>query len=535
MPTINWLGKEFVVTHDRKVTYHVLNHVYNFGGTSENKIIHGDNLLALKSLLPLYESKVKCIYIDPPYNTGNEGWIYNDNVNSPQIQKWLGQVVGKEGEDFSRHDKWLCMMYPRLKLLKQLLADDGAIFISIDDNEQANLKLICDEIFGRQNFIAQLVWEKKKKGAFLSKILTNIKEYVIVYCKSINNFSGLIGEINKATETYPCINAVNKRERRIIPKGIESKYKEKNFFLPAGTKISDTTMNILYLTDLVIEDGIVVKDFEIEGNWRYSQDLMTQYAFNKELYVTRDLYLRRIVNEPRYKMLKDILSRVGDDKNKSYDSEVDLDNLFADGWGSNEDADEELRLILGKQKLFEYPKPMKLILKLLCSLRDKNSIVLDAFAGSGTTAHAVLNLNKVDGGNRKFILIEMEDYAENITAERVRRIGGNFDFYEIGEPLFIEDELNENIPLEKIREYVWTIDTRTKYVKPTGDCEEFLGIDEGSAYYYYEGILDREFLAKIKTRADSYIIYAESCVLSEEFMLKYKIEFRKIPRDFIKV
>ena len=146
MPTINWLGKEFVVTHDRKVPYHVLNHVYNFGGTSENKIIHGDNLLALKSLLPLYESKVKCIYIDPPYNTGNEGWIYNDNVNSPQIQKWLGQVVGKEGEDFSRHDKWLCMMYPRLKLLKQLLSDDGAIFISIDDNEQANLKLICDEI-----------------------------------------------------------------------------------------------------------------------------------------------------------------------------------------------------------------------------------------------------------------------------------------------------------------------------------------------------------------------------------------------------
>lgn len=111
-----------------------------------NKIIHGDNLEALKSLLPEYEGRVKCIYIDPPYNTGNESWVYNDNVNHPKIKKWLGEVVGKDGEDLARHDKWLCMMYPRLKLLHKLLAKDGAIFISIDDNEQAHLKLLCDEI-----------------------------------------------------------------------------------------------------------------------------------------------------------------------------------------------------------------------------------------------------------------------------------------------------------------------------------------------------------------------------------------------------
>lgn len=116
-------------------------------------IIHGENLEALKSLLPKYEGKVKCIYIDPPYNTGEEGWIYNDNLNDPKIKRWFGQVVGKEGEDLSRHDKWLCMMYPRLKLLCRLLADNGIIFISIDDNEYSNLKLICDEIFGSRNFI----------------------------------------------------------------------------------------------------------------------------------------------------------------------------------------------------------------------------------------------------------------------------------------------------------------------------------------------------------------------------------------------
>ena len=165
MPTLHWIGKEKVINHHRDVPFKVLEHQYRFssleGGvqgtegvdsienaSNGNKIIHGDNLEALKALLPQYEGKIKCIYIDPPYNTGNEGWVYNDNVNDPKIKKWLGEVVGKESEDLSRHDKWLCMMYPRLKLLHRLLAKDGAIFISIDDNEQANLKLMCDEIFG---------------------------------------------------------------------------------------------------------------------------------------------------------------------------------------------------------------------------------------------------------------------------------------------------------------------------------------------------------------------------------------------------
>lgn len=184
MPTLNFIGKEKVATHNPP--FHILEKKYNFGGETQNKIIHGDNLLALKSLLPEYEGKIKCICIDPPYNTGNENWIYNDNVNSPQIKKWLGQVVGKEGEDLTRHDKWLCMMYPRLKLLKKLLSDDGAIFISIDDNEQANLKLICDEIFGAQNFIAQLVWQKRKGGGNDSTFIATDHEYIFIYCKNIS-------------------------------------------------------------------------------------------------------------------------------------------------------------------------------------------------------------------------------------------------------------------------------------------------------------------------------------------------------------
>ena len=193
MPTLNWIGKDKIINHHHDIPYKVLNHEYSFsenGKTSTpidsgNLIINGDNLEALKSLLPKYEGKVNCIYIDPPYNTGNESWVYNDNVNSPQMKKWLGNVVGKECEDLTRHDKWLCMMYPRLKLLHKLLAKDGAIFISIDDNEQANLKLIMDEIFGAGNFVCNIIWQKKT-GASDAKNIANIIEYILVYTKSMN-------------------------------------------------------------------------------------------------------------------------------------------------------------------------------------------------------------------------------------------------------------------------------------------------------------------------------------------------------------
>lgn len=206
MPILNWIGKDKVVNHHTEVPFHVLKKQYEHNPTqnpadnslfdtvstpTEGIIIHGDNLLALKSLLPAYEGKVKCIYIDPPYNTGNENWVYNDNVNSPEIQRWLGKVVGAEAEDLTRHDKWLCMMYPRLMLLRKLLAEDGAIFISIDDNEQAHLKLICDEIFGARNYLG-LITRKQSSGSKNdtgnNKIITTA-DYIICYKKNIFEFS----------------------------------------------------------------------------------------------------------------------------------------------------------------------------------------------------------------------------------------------------------------------------------------------------------------------------------------------------------
>ena len=191
MPTLDWIGKSKVVNHHLDVPYCVLDRKYSYDeqgqhqedNGSENMIIHGDNLLALKSLLPQYEGRIKCIYIDPPYNTGNESWVYNDNVNDPHIKSWLNKVVGKEGEDLSRHDKWLCMMYPRLKLLQRLLAEDGVIFISIDDVEYANLKLVCDEIFGSNCFVSNISWQRTYSTRNDSKGVVNEVEHILAYSK----------------------------------------------------------------------------------------------------------------------------------------------------------------------------------------------------------------------------------------------------------------------------------------------------------------------------------------------------------------
>lgn len=282
--------------------------------TTENLYIEGDNLEVLKLLQKSYQGKIKMIYIDPPYNTGSD-FIYLDDY-SDNLENYL-KITGQKDEEGNRistnsegggryHTNWLNMMYPRLRLARNLLSDDGVIFISIDDNEYNNLKNICDEVFGEVNYVANLVWEKKKKGSFLAKSITNIKEYILVYSKKKDVFDGLIGEINKDTETYPCINASNKREIIKIPKGIKSKYKEKDYIRRKGEIISVTTMNLVLHSDLVIKNGELSEDLIIEGNWRYNQEKMTEYALKNELYLTQDLYLRRIVHDEREKSLKDL-------------------------------------------------------------------------------------------------------------------------------------------------------------------------------------------------------------------------------------
>lgn len=544
MPTLNWIGKDKVVSHHQDVPYRVLEHKYGFAAekgeqteltNSGNKIIHGDNLEALKSLLPEYEGKIKCIYIDPPYNTGNEKWVYNDNVNHPKIKKWLGEVVGKDGEDLSRHDKWLNMIYPRLQLLNKLLSKDGAIFISIDDNEQANLKLVCDEIFGIRNF----------QGAFIVNSTPNARDYghmgkmhefCLFYSKDPEllttnhlpdldkkfKYSDDIGEFN----IHPLYNSnvaftPENRPNLYYPFYLNPNSEDENGFYEIGLDKKEDWVQIYPPKS--------VKD-QVQFVWRWG-NILSRENLNKEIigYKTRDGEFR-IVQKMRttHKVIR---------------------SIFTDKTNTSRKGTAEVESIFGK-KTFDFPKPLKFIEDLVFIASDSDSIILDSFAGSGTTAHAVLNLNKQDGGNRKFILVEMEDYANDITAERVKRVtkgygsgakavagtGGAFDFYELGLPLFDENQnLNEQVGLAKIREYIWFSETRTSFKEPNKE-PYFLGKKDESAYYFiYEKdrltTLDFDALELIKTKGEQYVIYADNCLLPKDFMAKKNIIFKKIPRD----
>lgn len=541
MPTLHWIGKEKVINHHMDVPFKVLEHSYGFDNgkqtetetNSGNKIIHGDNLEALKALLPEYEGRVKCIYIDPPYNTGNESWVYNDNVNDPKIKKWLGQVVGKEAEDLTRHDKWLCMMYPRLKLLHKLLADDGAIFISIDKNEEANLKLICDEIFGSTNFIANVTVVNNLKGRSDDKFIATAHENLIIFQKGNFTTNGVPVPEEYQDEYKENDEKGSYRLLGLRKRGSNSREIDRpNLFYPIYYNPENNLISLEYQSDLI---EIVPKLSNGEnGNWRWG----------KETLISRinEVEVRIVKTRNEYDVFqKDYLIKEGESKTIKPKS-VWLGSEF-----SSEAGTLQLKKIF-EQKTFQTPKSVDFIEYCLHQATDKNSIVIDSFAGSGTTAHAVLNLNKQDGGNRKFILVEMEDYADNITAERVKRVikgygntegtGGSFDYYELGQPLFNDDgNLNETVNIDKIRQYVWYTETQKAFATPTtADNKHFLGINNDTAYYFnYEAnettTLDHAFLATITTRAEQYVIYADNCLLTKAFMTKHHIIFKKIPRD----
>lgn len=417
-----WVGKKASIVEAnrpiRKTLRPVKEDSVNWD-TTENLYIEGDNLEVLKLLQESYLGKVKMIYIDPPYNTGND-FIYNDDfkMSSEEYADESGAFDDEGNRMFKNtdsngrfHSDWCSMIYPRLMLARNLLSEDGVIFISIDDNEQENLKKICDEVFGEENFIAQLVWEKKKKGAFLSKSYINMKEYILVFCKKDSSFNGLIGEITTEEGTYPCIKTTNARGVRTIRKGTPSKYKESNYTIASGTRVSSGNMELIYLDDLVVRDGTLEKDVKIDSNWIYSQEKLDEYSEQGLVYITQDNYIRRIVNDRRVKMLKDLLSRVGSDGESLPIFEYD-ENLNNGGWGTNEDANDELHHLLGEQYIFDFSKPTRLLAKLFQSIEGKNCTILDFFSGSAASADAVMQLNAADGGKRKYIMVQIAEQTQ---------------------------------------------------------------------------------------------------------------------------
>lgn len=510
MPTLNWIGKEKVINHHQDVPYKTLKEIYTFNNTSsENMIIHGDNLEALKSLLPKYEGNINCVYIDPPYNTGNEGWVYNDNVNDPRIKKWLGEVVGKEGEDLSRHDKWLCMMYPRLKILQKLMSEDGMIFISIDDNEQAQLKLICDEIFGSNNFVIEFAWQKTAGAKNNAKLVSSNHEYVLMYAKN-KELLNLYGDDRSELAMKDYKNPDDD------PRGPWSRT---SMLAPGYTPKNRFTMTFNNGKAYTPSEG---------KSWRYSREKMLELEADN-----------RISFEPNMPRKKTFLSEVDRVPPKSL--------LLQDVAGNNQQGTTEIQLLFGDKTYFDFPKPVKLVKYLISKCLNKNAIILDCFAGSGTTGHAVLELNKEDNGNRKFIEIEMMEYIETVTAERARKVilgydkfegtGGDFSFYELGESIFSEDgNINANIDLIDLKRYIYYTETQQELGNEDG---LLLGEYNNTSYYlFYDKdesyCLNTKLLSEIKNKSEWYVIYADTCSLSEEFMKKYNIIFKKLPRDIIK-
>lgn len=558
MPTLDWIGKDKVVNHHLNVPYHVLERRYSYDvkgqheedNGSENMIIHGDNLLALKSLLPKYEGRIKCIYIDPPYNTGTEGWVYNDNVNDPQIKKWLGETVGPEGEDLSRHDKWLCMMYPRLKLLQRLLSDDGVVFISIGEDEHAALKMICDEIFGIRNYVTDFGRQMKSGGA-KGHYYTPSLDYILAYAKNIDllpYFRAIMTQkqidvFYKFTQQNGARKGEKYGEERLFKSSLEARANQRyyikcpdgSFAIPPGETLPDK-----------LEEGLIVTPLNTDKVWkwiysRYQQELKADNIVFKRTSTSG------LIDENGKQSKWNIYNKLW--LSEQQEKGVVPSNLITEY--ENRQSAAELKT-LGLN--FDYAKPVKLIEYLLTiSQQGKDSIILDSFAGSGTAAHATFNLNKVDGGNRKVILIEMGDYADSITAERLKKViggygigkkavegtGGNFSYYELGDELLKNGQINEAVGVDKIREYIFFMETKKAPVEKENE-PYYLGTHLGTAYYFYYvkeelTTLSREFLHTVKTKADGYMIYADLCTLSDGELDKYHITFKKIPRDITRL
>lgn len=516
MPTLNWIGKDAVVNHDKEVPFRLLRKVKSasVGDNSQNLIIHGDNLEALKALMPYYGGKVKCIYIDPPYNTGNENWVYNDKVNSPKIKKWLGKVVGNQTADLCRHDKWLCMMYPRLKLLRDLMANDGVIFISLDENEHCNLRGVMDEIWGEENFITTFIWNSKLTGGHDSVYTNIVHEYVVCYAKQKADV-----KLNRQVSDteYPELD----------------KKTGKNFKWDSLWTVSHGyTKNCDY--PIVSPDGTEVypwmchKDNErVKGIARWFWSLETYKQQKDELLVKKD-------KKGSWKVYKKVFGGTP----IAYQSLLPRDIV-----GGTSSGKKTLEDIFGEVKKFDNPKSVELIKHLISIASGESDIVLDSFSGSGTTGHAVLDLNKNDDGKRRFILIEMEDHvAKDITAERIKRAvkkydyTDGFEYCELSKPLFNEEgHIEEECDFNQFATYIYFTETQTNIDPKTIDGN-YIGEKTDTEYYLIykekgQNVLDKSFLKKVRKSDAKKIVYADFCELDEKILEDAGIVFKQIPYE----
>lgn len=573
MPTLNWIGKGAVEHHHTEVPYRL---VHCDGELSAgdpdagNLLVQGDNLEALKSLLPYYGGQVKCIYIDPPYNTGSEGWVYNDNVNNPEIKSWLGKVVGKEAEDLSRHDKWLCMMYPRLRLLRDFLKEDGVIIISIDDFEVHTLRVLMNEIFGTQNFVAQLVWDKTRKND--AKLFSVGHEYVVVYAK---NLAHTRSKNTVWREPKPGAAEILLQYRKWKKAGLTNEEIQQE--LRAWYKeLDDDHPSKKLSRHKWVDDQGIWRDRDISwpggGGPRYDVihpvtqqpckvpdrgwGFATPEAF-QELIDNGLIYFRDDHTKPP--MLKSYLSK-----------DVNADDGSATVMGSVIYRQAQVvakahKALFDGKKVFENPKDHEVIGRLISYVTDDEDIILDSFAGSGTTGHAVLEQNALLQTNRKFILVELDEaIASKITAERLRRViegynhngdpdkpveglGGGFRYCRLGVPLFNEfGDIDTAVSFPDLAAHIFFAETGVPIPSKASEASSYLGKHGDKAVYLLfapgqEGtprealgnVLTPDALTALPAPPEGFegvrVVFAEGTTVSPDRLKAEGVVFKQIP------
>ncbi len=522
MPKLDWIGKQYVVNHAEEVPFRLLRRVpeASVGEGSGNMVVHGDNLEALKALMPYYRNQVKLVFIDPPYNTGNEGWSYNDRMNAPKLKQWFGKVVGGEGEDLSRHDKWLCLMYPRLELLRDLLAENGSLWMTLDDNEVHYAKVMMDEVFGRDNFIASVIWQKADSPRNTAKYFSVDHDYVLVYAKNAEVWRPhLMPRTEKQDAIY--------KNRDDDPRGP---------WWPGDITARNSYSKGVY--PITTPSGRVIPGPPKGNYWRISKEKLEELDTDGRIWWGEDGKNRPTI--------------------KRFLSEVKQGVVPQTIWshqdaGSTRGSKKELQKLMDFQDtsdVFITPKPVKLLQRILQVASDKESIVLDSFAGSGTTAHAVLKQNAEDGGDRRFVLVEMEDYADTLTAERVRRVirgedgqpylgpESGFDFYALGEELFTEygDEINPGVDREVLSRLVLFMETGVAVPSVILNGTGYVGSGVGKdVYVFYEPdtttVFGRTDLKTLPSGVGDRVVYADRCAVDVEDLRADGVIFRKVPRD----
>ena len=552
MPSLEFKGKQYVYAHHRTVPYRPLtpDPGKSMGGmdSGDNLIVHGDNLHALKALLPRYAGRVKCVYIDPPYNTGNERWSYNDNVSGPLMREWLERNGFVDREDLERHDKWLCMMWPRLQLLRELLADDGVIFVSVDDNEHHHLRMLMNELFGEENLVTAIAWQSRASVQNDTDISVN-HEYVLAYAKQRRQKDRRLREGNAdrwfSDDGFAMLPITLDHDKFSNadddPRG---PWKADPFDAP------NIRPNLTYeIVNPVTGQGFMPPRGRC---WR-----MTEDRFREALADNRIVFGKSGRARPQLKTFYHELDDYGSTETTWFD---------AASMGTATSGTQELERILGAKR-FPSPKPSSLITHLLRLATRDDAIVLDSFAGSGTTAHAVLALNREDGGNRRFILVECEDYADAITAERVRRViagvpdardaalreglGGSFTYCTLGDPVTVEGMLTGETLPPFASLAAWLLHTATGVVaessalsQPGGDG--LFHEDEGHNYHLLyepdlewlrsgEAVLNEERAKRIGTtareRGKEALVFAAAKYLGQRELTEYGVTFCQLPYE----